>query len=62
MSRERYELVSIIDRMVELMGTDEVLIELASAMSVYELEANLEFIDRMNDLGLMSDEEDEDYV
>lgn len=60
MSRERYELVSIIDRMVELMGTDEVLIELVSAMSVYELESNLEFIDRMNDLGLMSDEEEED--
>lgn len=53
----RYELESVIDRMVGLMGAEEVLMEFARAMSTTELEDNLEFISRMNDLGVMGDDE-----
>lgn len=55
---QRYELESVIGRMVGLMGAEEVLMELARAMSTDELEDNLEFISRMNDLDVMGDDEE----
>lgn len=58
MSMQRYELESVIGRMVDLMGAEEVLMELTRAMSTDELEDNLEFISRMNDLGVMGDDEE----
>lgn len=58
MSMQRYELESVIGRMVGLMGAEEVLMELARAMSTDELEDNLEFISRMNDLDVMGDDEE----
>ena len=62
MSMSRYGLETIMFKMVELMGAEEVLKELSMALSTDELEDNLEFIDRMNDLNLFEDEdEEEDY-
>ena len=58
MSMQRYELENVIGRMVDLMGAEEVLMELTRAMSTDELEENLEFISRMNDLGVMGDDEE----
>ena len=58
MSMQRYELENVIGRMVDLMGAEEVLMELTRAMSTDELEDNLEFISRMNDLGVMGDDEE----
>lgn len=55
MNMSRYELECIVDRMVELMGVHEVLNELTQAQETRELQANLEFIDRMNELGLMKE-------
>ena len=59
MGMSRFGLEYILDRMVKIAGADEVLLELARAMSIDELEDNLEFIDRMNDWNLF-DNEDED--
>lgn len=56
MSMDRYELETIVARMVELIGIEEMLAELTRAQSTDELQANLEFIDRMNDLCLMGNE------
>ena len=58
MSMQRYELENVIGRMADLMGAEEVLMELTRAMSTDELEDNLEFISRMNDLGVMGDDEE----
>lgn len=50
---DRIELDEIVERMVELMGMEKVLIELTQAQSSKELQENLEYIDHMNELHLM---------
>lgn len=52
MRLDKNELMEKMDEMVELMGTDAVLEELARAMSSNELQENLEYIDRMNETNL----------
>ena len=52
MRLNKNELFEKMDEMVELMGTDAVLEELARAMSSDELQGNLEYIDRMNETNL----------
>lgn len=52
MRLNKNELFEKMDEMVELMGTDAVLEELARAMSSDELQENLEYIDRMNETNL----------
>lgn len=49
---DKNELMEKMDKMVDLMGAEAVLEELARAMSSDELQANLKFIDRMNETGL----------
>lgn len=44
------EAMEKLDRMVEILGTEEVLESLAKAMSAKELEENLEYIARMFDI------------
>lgn len=50
---DRIELDEIVERMVEMMGMEKLLIELTQAQDTTELQANLEHIDRMNELDLM---------
>lgn len=47
---EKAELYEIVETMTEQLGADVLLENLIMAMSYDELKANLEFIDRMNDL------------
>ena len=62
MGMSRRDLDVILGKMVEMMGTKDVLMELTNAMSTHELEDYLSFISRMNDLDLFIDEdEEEDY-
>lgn len=60
MSMSRYGLEVVVDKMVNSLGAEALLNELISAMSTDELEENLEFVDRMNDLGLFVDDDEED--
>lgn len=48
----REELDNIVEQMVELLSAEEVLNDLTKAMSTDELQENLEYIDRMQDLNL----------
>lgn len=52
MNKNRAELNEIIDQMVEYLGAEETLKELASAMSTDELQENLEYISHMQELHL----------
>lgn len=45
-----------LDEMVEMLGADVAINELAKAMSSKELEDNLKYIDRMNDLDLFDED------
>lgn len=47
------ELVGKVDDLKEILGTEQLLNELVSAMSSDELQANLEHIDRMHDTNIM---------
>lgn len=48
------------DRCIEMLGPEGMLNELWNCLSADEIRENLEYIDRMNDLGLFGDEEEED--
>ena len=52
------DLMNKLDEMVEMLGFNETINELARAMSSNELEDNLKYIDRMNDLNLFDEDED----
>ena len=47
---DKNELYTIVEKMTEQLGSQELLDSLVMAMSYDELKANLEYIDRMNDL------------
>lgn len=51
---DKNELMEKMDEMVELMGVNAVLEELARAMNSDELQENLEYIDRMNETDLFN--------
>lgn len=51
---DKNELMEKLDTMVEILGVEYVLEELARAMSSDELQENLEFVDRMNDTNLFN--------
>lgn len=48
------ELMDKMDELKEMLGADELLLNLALAMSSDELFENLGYIDRMNDTGLFA--------
>lgn len=50
------ELMTKLDELVEMFGADVALRELARAMDIKELEEDLKFIDRMNDLNLFNED------
>lgn len=52
-------LMEMAEEMLNSMSAEELLFELMEAMSGDELAENLEFIDRMNDLGVFDEDEDE---
>ena len=52
MRLDKNELMVKMDEMIELMGAEAELEELARAMSSDELQENLEYIDRMNETEL----------
>lgn len=56
----RNELMEIVDKMKEQIGTNELLDNLCQALSTDDLKDNLEYIDRMFDLGLFKEEEEEE--
>lgn len=47
---DKDKLYEIVEKMTEQLGTQELLDSLVMAMSSKELQENLEYIDRMNDL------------
>lgn len=49
---DKNELMEKLDAMVETLGVEYVLENLALAMSSDELQENLEYVDRMNDTNL----------
>lgn len=51
-SYDKNELMGKMNKLKKLLGADELLLNLALAMSSDELFENLEYIDRMNDTGL----------
>ena len=50
------ELMNKLDDLVEMLGADVALRELARAMTSKELEEDLRFIDRMDDLNLFDED------
>ena len=50
------ELMNKLDELVEMFGADIALRELARAMDSKELEEDLKFIDRMDDLNLFDED------
>lgn len=61
------EVWDIFEEMKEMLGAEELVNELAQALSTDELEENLRFIDKNNDLGLFRvndgfDDEDDDDI
>ena len=50
------ELMNKLDELVEMVGADVALRELAKAMDSNELESDLRYIDRMNDLNLFDED------
>ena len=51
---DKNELMKKLDGMVEVLGTETVLEDLALAMSSDELQENLEYIDRMRETDLFN--------
>lgn len=54
---EKAKLYELMEQMENCLGTKQLLDELFNALSSQELEENLEYIDRMNDLGIFNNEE-----
>lgn len=54
---ERDELFEKLEMMKEIMGTDDLLMEIALSMNTKDLEETLTFIDRMNDTDVFNEEE-----
>ena len=52
MRKNRNELNEVLNTMVEMLGAEQVLQELANAQDTHELQANLEYISDMWDLDL----------
>lgn len=52
MAKSREELNNLVDQMVEILGAEEMLNDFTKALSSDELQENLEYIDRMQDLNL----------
>ena len=52
MRKNRNELNEVLNAMVEMLGAEQVLQELANAQDTHELQANLEYISDMWDLDL----------
>ena len=52
MRKNRNELNEVLDAMVEMLGTDRILQELADALDTSELQENLEYISDMWELDL----------
>ena len=50
------ELMNKLDELVDLFGADATINELAKAMDSKELENDLKYIDRMNDLNLFNED------
>ena len=50
------ELMNKLDELVEMVGAETAINELAKAMDSNELEENLKFIDRMDDLNLFDED------
>lgn len=50
------ELMNKLDEMVEMFGANTTINELAKAMDSKELEEDLKYIDRMNDLNLFNED------
>lgn len=50
------ELMNKLNELIELFGADATVNELAKAMDSKELEENLKYIDRMNDLNLFDED------
>lgn len=64
---EHNEVWDIFEEMKEMLGAEELVNELAQALSTDELEENLRFIDKNHDLGLFRvndgfDDEDDDDI
>lgn len=64
---EHKDVWDIFEEMKEMLGAEELVNELAQALSTDELEENLRFIDKNHDLGLFSvndgfDDEDDDDI
>ena len=64
---EHEDVWDIFEEMKELLGAEELVNELAQALSTDELEENLRFIDKNHDLGLFRvndgfDDEDDDDI
>lgn len=51
------DLMNKLDELVEMVGADIAIRELARAMDSKELDEDLRFIDRMNDLNLFDEDE-----
>lgn len=64
---EHEDVWDIFEEMKEILGAEELVNELAQALSTDELEENLRFIDKNHDLGLFrvndgfDDEDDDDF-
>ena len=50
------ELMNKLNELVDLLGADATINELAKAMDSKELEENIKYIDRMNDLNLFDED------
>ena len=50
------DLMDKLDELVEMLGAENAINELAKAMDSNELESDLRYIDRMNDLNLFSED------
>ena len=57
MRKNRNELNEVLDTMIEILGADGLLQELANAQDTFELQANLEYISDMWDLDLFKEGE-----
>lgn len=49
---DKNELLNIVDDMQEIMGSDELLLEIAKAMTSNDLQETLEYINRCYDLNI----------
>ena len=58
--RESVDIWDAYDKALEMLGAEELCDSLAKAMGTAELEDNLRYIDRMAELGIFSDDEDEE--